>query len=198
MRLGLSNVLIDDLSLAAWLHDIGKSDRRFQRMLRGGSEIAYYRDEDRVLAKSGMPASGRAERQRAQRLSGYPRGTRHEVQSLAMIEAVQEQVAARAHDLELVMHLVASHHGHCRPFAPAIEDPKPVDIPLRRHENKTFGTLSFDAVTSAHGLYRLDSGLADRFWSLVAKYGWLELCWLEAILRLADHRASEGEAGGET
>jgi CRISPR-associated endonuclease/helicase Cas3 len=58
--------------------------------------------------------------------------------------------------------------------------------------------MSFDAVTSAHGLYRLDSGLADRFWSMVAKYGWLELCWLEAILRLADHRASEDEAGDRT
>lgn len=197
-RLGLSDDLVDDLSLAAWLHDVGKSDWRFQRMLRGGSEIAYYRDEGRVLAKSGMPAGGKAERQQAQKVSGYPKGTRHEVQSLAMIAAVREQVAAKAHDLGLVMHLVASHHGHCRPFAPAVEDTKPVDISLTGHESKIFGTLSFDAVTSEHGLHRLDSGLADRFWSLVAKYGWLELCWLEAILRLADHRASEAEAGGQT
>jgi CRISPR-associated endonuclease/helicase Cas3 len=197
-RLGLSDDLVDDLSLAAWLHDIGKSDRRFQRMLRRGSEIAYYRDEGRVLAKSGMPYGGRAERQRAQKLSGYPKGTRHEVQSLAMIEAVREQVAARAHDLDMVMHLVASHHGNCRPFAPAIKDTEPVDISLTGHESKTFGTLSFDAVTSAHGLHLLDSGLADRFWSLVGRYGWLELCWLEAILRLADHRASEDEGGCQT
>jgi CRISPR-associated endonuclease/helicase Cas3 len=195
-RLGLSDDLIDDLSLAAWLHDIGKADRRFQRMLRGGSEIAYYRDEGRILAKSGMPAGCKAERQKAQTLSGYPRGTRHEVQSLAMIESARQQIAPKAHDLDLVMHLVASHHGHCRPFAPAIEDAKPVDISLRRHECDTFGTLSFDAATSAHGLCRLDSPLADRFWSLVAKYGWFELCWLETILRLADHRASEDEAGG--
>jgi CRISPR-associated endonuclease/helicase Cas3 len=194
-RLGLSGDIIDDLSLAAWLHDIGKADRRFQRMLRGGSEIAYYRDKGRVLAKSGMPAGAKAERQRAQRLSGYPPGTRHEVQSLAMIEAARGQVAAKAHDLDLVMHLVASHHGHCRPFAPAVEDPEPVDISLGRHESKTLGTWSFDAVSSAHRLCRLDSGIADRFWSLVAKYGWIELCWLEAVLRIADHRASEDEAG---
>jgi CRISPR-associated endonuclease/helicase Cas3 len=197
-RLGLSDELSNDLSLAAWLHDIGKADRRFQRMLRGGSEIAYYRDEGRILAKSGMAAGSKAEHRRAQRLSGYPRGARHEVQSLAMIEAVREQVAKKAHDLDLVMHLVASHHGHCRPFAPAIEDPEPVEVVLAEHESATFGTLAFGATTSAHGLHRLDSPLADRFWSLVTKYGWIELCWLEAILRLADHRASEDEAGGQT
>jgi CRISPR-associated endonuclease/helicase Cas3 len=197
-RLGLSDELSKDLSLAAWLHDVGKADRRFQRMLRGGSEIAYYRDEERILAKSGMAAGSKAEHRRAQRLSGYPRGTRHEVQSVAMIETARGQVAERAHDLDLVMHLVASHHGHCRPFAPAIEDPGPVEVVLAEHESATFGTLAFGATTSAHGLHRLDSPLADRFWSLVTKYGWLELCWLEAILRLADHRASEDEAGSQT
>lgn len=195
-RLGLSDKLANDLSLAASLHDIGKADRRFQRMLRGGSEIAYYRDEERILAKSRMAAGSKAEHQRAQSLSGYPRGMRHEVQSLAMIETAREQVAEMAYDLDLVMHLVASHHGHCRPFAPAIEDTEPVDVALAKHESATFGAIVFGASTSAHGLHRLDSPLADRFWSLVTKYGWLELCWLEAILRLADHRASEDEAGG--
>lgn len=196
-RLGLSDELSTDLSLAAWLHDIGKADQRFQRMLQGGSEVAYYRDEKRILAKSGMAAGSNAERQRAQQQSGYPRGMRHEVQSLAMIETERQQVAKKSCDLDLVMHLVASHHGHCRPFAPAIEDPEPVEVVLAKHKGTTL-TLTFGATSSAHGLHRLDSPLADRFWSLVAKYGWLELCWLEAILRLADHRASEDEAGGQT
>ncbi len=195
-RLGLSDELCNDLSLAAWLHDIGKADPRFQRMLRGGSEIAYYRDEDRILAKSGMASESKAEHRRAQRLSGYPPSTRHEAQSLAMIETAREQVAEMAHDLDLVMHLVASHHGHCRPFVPPTEDPEPVEVALAAHASGTFGALAFRATTSAHQLHRLDTPLADRFWSLVSKYGWLELCWLEAILRLADHRASEDEAGG--
>lgn len=197
-RLGMSDELTNDLSLAAWLHDIGKADARFQRMLRGGSEIAYYRDEGMILAKSAMPPGGKAERQRAQRLSGYPQGTRHEVQSLAMIGASRDHVAAMAYDFDLVMHLVASHHGHCRPFAPATEDPDPATITLARHESKAVGTLSFGPITSAHGLERLDSPLADRFWSLIGRYGWLELCWLEAIVRLADHRSSEDEVEGQT
>jgi CRISPR-associated endonuclease/helicase Cas3 len=197
IRLGLPDKLANDLALAAWLHDIGKADRRFQRMLRGGSEIALYRDEERLLAKSGMISGSKTEHRRAQRLSGYPSGMRHEVQSLALIESVLDEIKVKAHDIELVMHLVASHHGHCRPFAPAIEDIAPVNVILDDHESNTFGATTFGPTSSAHELYRLDSPLADRFWSLVGKYGWLELCWLETIIRLADHRASEDEEGSE-
>lgn len=195
---GLPRALVEDVALAGWLHDVGKADRRFQLLLRGGSAIELYKDETQ-WAKSGMAPGARSAQRLAQRRSGYPRGARHEVQSVAMLEAVRAKLEDKAHDLDLVLHLVASHHGHCRPFAPVVEDPEPQDVGLLGHRSETFGALDLPGVSSAHGLHRLDSPLADRFWALIDEYGWLELCWLEAILRLADHRASEREQdGGES
>lgn len=199
-RCGLGPWLAEHVAAAAWLHDVGKADPRFQLMLRGGSEIEFFKDET-LWAKSAMPPGAREAHRLAQRKSGYPRGARHEVQSLAMLQGHLEAVrtglkkadATKDPDLDLVLHLVASHHGYCRPFAPAVVDESPVDVTLAKHTSKTFGEIDFASTTSCNGLHRLDSPLADRFWGLVAKYGWQELCWLEAILRLADHRASEEE-----
>lgn len=207
-RCGLGTWLAEHVALAAWLHDIGKADRRFQLMLRGGSEVEYFKDET-LWAKSPMPPGARVQRRLARLRSGYPGGGHlHAVQSVAMLhehmDALRERLknvdAEKEPDLDLVLHLVASHHGECRPFAPVLIDHSPVDVSLSGHESKTFGKIDFTATSSNNGLHKLDSPLADRFWGLVAKYGWQELCWLEAILRLADHRASEEEQnkGGST
>ncbi len=192
---GLPEALVDDLALAGWLHDIGKADRRFQILLREGSEIAFFKDET-PWAKSGMPPGAKAAHRLAAKKSRYPKGGRHEVQSVAMIEAHADVLKTKAHDLDLVLHLVASHHGHCRPFAPVVIDDEPVDVTLRGHTRDDGWSLNFEAISSNHGLHRLDAPLADRFWHLVERYGWQEICWLEAILRLADHRASEHEQTG--
>jgi CRISPR-associated endonuclease/helicase Cas3 len=200
MRCGLGSWLAEHVALAAWLHDIGKADRRFQLMLRGGTEIEYFKDET-PWAKSAMPPGAREAHRLAQKRSRYPRGARHELQSLAMLdgqkaaltERLKKRDSTKRPDLDLVFHLVASHHGYCRPFAPVVVDDHPVDVSLPKHTSKAFGTLDFSVPTSKHELHRLDSPLGDRFWALIAKYGWQELCWLEGILRLADHRASEEE-----
>ncbi len=200
-RCGLGRQLTAHISLAAWLHDIGKADHRFQLMLRGGSEIELFKDET-PWAKSAMPPGSRSARRLARMKSKYPSGGHHHaLQSLAMLEGLRgkleewlmEKGDATEPDVDLVLHLVGSHHGDCRPFAPVLLDENPVDVSLADHSSNVFGSWSFPPTSSGHNLCRLDSPVGERFWRLVEKYGWLELCWLEAILRLADHRASEKE-----
>ena len=198
-RCGLGRALAEHVALAAWLHDIGKADRRFQLMLRSGSEVEYFKDET-PWAKSPMRPGAKEERRLARLRSGYPGGGHlHAVQSVAMLHGQLQTLEERLRrvvsepDLDLVLHLVASHHGECRPLAPALLDPSPVVVSLDGLASKTFGHIDFPATSSDNGLHKLNSPFADRFWGLVAKYGWQELCWLEAILRLADHRASEME-----
>jgi CRISPR-associated endonuclease/helicase Cas3 len=180
---------VADLALAGAWHDAGKVDPRFQVMLHGGSRFLAEVAEE-PLAKSSMPANDRIARQAAQRASGYPRGARHELASVALMLA-SRRIREGAKDLDLVLHLVASHHGWCRPLAPVVAEPSPVEMAFEKDGERL-------VVSSATQLERLDSGVSERFWALVRRYGWFGLAWMEAILRLADHRRSELEQrGGE-
>ena len=123
-------------------------------------------------------------------MARYPEGTRHELMSLVLAGAAGEGLSGRSGDWPLVQHLIASHHGYCRPLAPWSEDLEPVPVTFARDGVKC-------SSSSAHGLASLDSGVADRFWMLVRKYGWWGIAWLEALLRLADHRQSESEQWSE-
>ncbi|WP_437623234.1 type I-G CRISPR-associated helicase/endonuclease Cas3g [Sorangium sp. So ce1151] len=187
---GLPLEVARDVALAARWHDAGKVDPRFQRMLHGGSELrAAVAPEP--LAKSALVAADRAARAHAFKRSGYPQGSRHELASVALLEAEAcAPLLGQAVDRDLVLHLVASHHGWCRPFAPVVVDSEPVELAMDAEGNVV-------RISSDHGLARLDSGIAERFWRLVERYGWFGLAWLEAILRLADHRRSEEEQRGD-
>ena len=113
-------------------------------------------------------------------MAGHPKGARHELMSAAML--VGAGTEADDIDFELLLHLVASHHGRCRPFAPVVEDADPVEVRYREWHGH-----------SNHGLERAGSGVSERFWRLTRRYGWYGLAYLEAVLRLADQRESEAE-----
>lgn len=186
---GLGDELAEAVCLAARLHDVGKADTRFQVWLHGGDEVAAAAAPS-LLAKSDSNPRNRAAIERARQRAGYPKGTRHEIQSTAMIagsEEIRVEALARGCDWDLVLHLVASHHGFARPFAPVAEnDAAPVEV------TAVHGNVAL-AARSDNGLHRADSGIADRFWSLVRRYGWHGLAYLETFVRLADHRRSEDE-----
>lgn len=181
LNCGLASSMVEDLKLAGQLHDLGKADKRFQALLHGGYPIAT----DEPLAKSpAAPVTGK-EYNVSKRRSGLPDGFRHELVSVHLIES-HSALLQRANDPELVLHLVASHHGRCRPFAPVVDDNVPIKVVVD-HDG-----LSLECC-SATQLERVDSGVAERFWNLVNRYGWWGLAYLEAIFRLADHRQSELE-----
>jgi CRISPR-associated endonuclease/helicase Cas3 len=185
---GLPSEVVSDCGLAAQLHDVGKLDPRFQVWLHNGDRLAAARAAA-PLAKSGsVPRTPRA-MGTARRKAGYPKGTRHELVSVRLAEAAT-QALDRATDRDLVLHLIGTHHGRCRPFAPVVFDEVPVVVTFPAENTQT---------SSATGLERLDAGVPERFWRLLRRYGWWGLALLEAIVRLADHRASlqEQQEAGE-
>jgi CRISPR-associated endonuclease/helicase Cas3 len=184
---GLPPDLVEDLALAARLHDLGKVDPRFQLWLHGADEVALARATG-PLAKSPRAASDPATMRITRERAGYPEGGRHELLSCALASSSIDVLSA-AQDPDLVLHLVASHHGRCRPLAPIVKDPAPETVEARVGKHRL-------VASTATGLERVDSGVAERFWRLVRRFGWWGLSLLEATLRLADHDVSRAEQEG--
>lgn len=173
---GFDETLKRSVRAAAKFHDYGKVDVRYQAWLLSGDHMAA-EYAPKPFAKSGNYLVA------GQDTMGLPKGFRHEVLSL-IFAGKSADLKCEARDL--ILHLVASHHGRCRPFAPVIPDENAACV--------SYGGISVcrrERLDSAP--YRLDGGIADRFWRLTRKYGWWGLAYLEALLRLADWRASEAE-----
>lgn len=153
-RLSLNDDLKTALMLAARLHDEGKRSNRWQRAFN-----AHKADEtiDRPLAKTKGPIDQNL-------LDGY----RHEFGSLPYVEKDVKFQVLSAGLKDLVLHLVAAHHGGARPI-----------IETRSCD---------DAPPSALEARACDVAL--RFARLQKQWGPWGLAWLEALLRAADAQAS--------
>jgi CRISPR-associated endonuclease/helicase Cas3 len=167
--LGLDPQVVAALELAGRLHDLGKADRRFQLLLGATSE---------VMAKSAGPGSGNP------RL--WPVGGRHEAISVQFVDKwLSENPAPLGVHLDLVRHLVMSHHGWGRPFLPPVAGALPISARI---------SIEGADVEIVSDLAYADWEQPERFGRLNTEFGPWGLALLEAILRQADHVESSRSA----
>lgn len=142
---------------AAAVHDAGKQEPRMQKLLYGHPLDAALGP---ALAKSAL--SSRDQQFMAYRQSGLPTGFRHEFASLDFV-LIKDP---------LIRHLVATHHGHGRPWLKSCSDP-------------TAPGSHFAA---------LDNHWPKHWSEVLNQHGPWQLAQLEWRLRVADARASMEEA----
>lgn len=179
-RLGLDGTLAHACRLAGELHDAGKADPRFQRWLADVSAVP--------LAKSSYDFAVSEVRRGP---SGWPRGGRHELLSLRLAEQWIEKAGVSL-DADLVLHLVASHHGWGRPSFRPVADPAPPP--------EVRWTARGVEVAACADLSVVETGQPRRFRRLCERYGLWGLALLEAVVRQSDHALSEiagRDAAGE-
>ncbi len=149
-KLGLEGELKEALAISAQWHDKGKDRPLWQRAIGNSDSSTCY-------AKSGPQGmDNRA-------LNGY----RHEFGSL--LDAARDACIQSHSEQDLILHLIASHHGWARPHflasAQDIETPEP--------ENA-----------------RVAEETMRRFACLQRRFGRWGLAWLESLMRCADVLAS--------
>lgn len=178
VSLGLSEELISTITHAARWHDAGKLDPRFQAWLNDGAPA----DPGKPLAKSGRFGSDPRIRS-AREAAGWPAGMRHEQISARLAASIPTWPADVQRDL--LLHLVATHHGDGRPFRSFVADPAPAAV-----------SVTIDGM-AAHA--RSDDPEpwvvhASRFLDLAARFGPWGLALLESVLVIADRSVSAAES----
>lgn len=177
--LGLG-ALTELLVFAAEHHDLGKLDPRFQAALRDGDTFLA-EASDHALAKSGFDPRSAASR-RARRRSGLPDRFRHETWSAVLAEQILRARGIPETDIELVSHLIATHHGYCRPYFEPVLDPAP------RRLDYVAADCAVSTVTET--VASADLSTVSRFDRLNRRYGYWGLALLETIVRCADQTCS--------
>lgn len=152
-RLGLRRLEADAIRHAAGFHDLGKARSLWQRSIRN------LRYPDVVLAKSGNTLV-------PHNLSSY----RHELGSLMDVCRTAEFCALPPDVQDLVLHLIAAHHGRARPGFPASE--------------------AHDPERPAEEAAAVARDVMLRYGRLQRRYGRWGLAFLESLVRAADVLAS--------
>lgn len=139
--------------LAAKFHDLGKKRKLWQ------NGIGNWKYPQKVLAKSGNYRPP------------INKHYRHEFGSLHDVIHEDEFKDQSSEMQDLILHLIAAHHGRGRPYFPKVEafDPENPD------------DLSQKTATE----------VPLRFARLERKYGRWGLAWLESLVRTADYKASQ-------
>jgi CRISPR-associated endonuclease/helicase Cas3 len=156
-KLHLSAEFAEALAIAGAWHDKGK-DRRCWQMAVGNP------NPEIPIAKSKQTWFNH-------KLNNY---YRHEFGSL--VEADADEELKRHPERDLILHLIATHHGYARPH-----------FPERAFDKDNPTALNRDIAEAA----------MRRFANLQIRFGWWQLAYLEAILKAADALASRAEARGE-
>lgn len=157
-KLGLKESEAKAVTLAAKWHDLGKNRAIWQR------SIGNHDYPRQVLAKSGG-------RMKPIDISPY----RHEFGSLLEMKSLAEfQQLDDPEVQDLVLHLVAAHHGRARPHFPSNE--------------------AFDPDRSDEDAAEITREVPRRFARLQRKYGRWGLAYLESLVRAADALGSQALA----
>ena len=149
-RLSLEEPVRGALIAAARWHDKGKDRPVWQRYARNGAGRT-------PLAKSPRYLHPRE-------LGGY----RHEFGSL--LDAMKDEELMKMPDRDLILHLIAAHHGWGRPH---------------------FEVRAFDSSRPSGDNEQAFADVVRRFGQLQQKYGRWGLAWLESLVRCADIAASQ-------
>lgn len=143
--------------LAAKYHDLGKRRELWQRGI--GNDAYVTGDLNSTWAKSGtfQPPINRY--------------YRHEFGSLSDVLEMSDFKQLNESSRELVLHLIAAHHGRSRPHFPLDE--------------------SFDPERDELTAEVISTQCPIRFGRLQRRYGRWQLAWLESLVRAADYLASQ-------
>ena len=156
-KLHLSVEVASALAVAGAWHDKGKN-RRCWQMAVGNLNL------ETPVAKSNQTWFNH-------NLNNY---YRHEFGSL--VEADADEHLKQHPERDLILHLIATHHGYARPHFPERAFDRDNPTALNRF---------------------IAEAAMKRSAQLQIKYGWWQLAYLEAILKAADALASRAEARGE-